>query len=61
MSDEQIRALDTDIKASLENDRLPCAVAFKLAKKHKVAPRTVGDAANRLGIKIAHCQLGCFP
>ncbi|MFH1002779.1 MAG: hypothetical protein V1780_01385 [Chloroflexota bacterium] len=53
--------LDEAIRAELVNGRLPCAVAFKLAKQHKVAPRQVGDAANRLNIKIKSCQLGCFP
>ena len=53
--------LEEEMKASLVNGRLPCAQAFRIAKKFKVAPREVGDAANRLNIKIATCQLGCFP
>jgi hypothetical protein len=55
------RALEEDMRASLVDGRLPCAEAFKIAKKLKVAPRQVGDAANELDIKIANCQLGCFP
>jgi hypothetical protein len=55
------RTLDEEIRASLVNGKLPCARAFGIAKRLKVAPRDVGDAANRLGIKIASCQLGCFP
>ena len=46
---------------NLEFGKLPCAVAFSIAKKLKVSPRQVGDAANELRIKIATCQLGCFP
>lgn len=53
--------LEMEIQASLVNGRLPCAVAFKIARKLKVAPRQVGDTANRLNIKIMSCQLGCFP
>lgn len=53
--------LERKIKSSLVNSRLPCAVAFKIAKEMKVSPRDVGDAANRLSIKISNCQLGCFP
>ena len=53
--------LEEEIRASLVDGRLPCAQAFRIAKKFKVAPRDVGDAANRLKIKIANCQLGCFP
>ena len=53
--------LDTKIKASLVNGKLPCAVAFGIAKELKVSPRDVGDAANRLSLKISSCQRGCFP
>ena len=55
------KALEEELKASLVEGKLPCAVAFKIAKKLKVAPKEVGDAANELKIKIASCQLGCFP
>jgi len=54
-------ALEKEMRASLVNGKLPCAVAFKIARKLKVSPKQVGDAANRLNIKIASCQLGCFP
>jgi len=50
-----------EIKASLVNGKLPCAAAFQIAKKLGVAPKQVGDAANEINIKIASCQLGCFP
>lgn len=60
-SGEIDRALEDEIRASLVNGKLPCAVAFRIAKKLKVSPRQVGDAANRLKIKISGCQLGCFP
>ena len=53
--------LERKVKSSLVNGRLPCAVAFKIARELKVSPRGVGDAANRLSIKISNCQLGCFP
>jgi hypothetical protein len=55
------KALEDEIKASLVNGKLPCAVAFSIAKKLKVAPKDVGNAANELNIRIASCQLGCFP
>ncbi len=53
--------LEMKIKSSLVNGRLPCAVAFRIAKELKVSPRDVGNAANRLSVKISSCQLGCFP
>jgi hypothetical protein len=55
------RALEEEMRASLVNGKLPCAVAFKIVRKLKVSPKQVGDAANRLNIKISSCQLGCFP
>jgi len=55
------RTLEEELQASLVNGKLPCAQAFRIAKKFKVAPRQVGDMANKLNIKISSCQLGCFP
>ena len=52
--------LEEKIKSSLVNGKLPCAVAFKIAKELKVSPREVGETADKLGIRIARCQLGCF-
>lgn len=54
-------ALEREIRAVLVGGKLPCAAAFGVAKKLGVSPGDVGDTANRLGIKIASCQLGCFP
>lgn len=53
--------LEEKIKSSLVNGKLPCATAFKIARELKVSPRQVGEAANKLAIKICNCQLGCFP
>ncbi len=53
-------ALEEELKASLVDSYLPCAVAFKVARKIKVAPREVGETANKLKIRIISCQLGCF-
>ncbi|GAJ06503.1 unnamed protein product [marine sediment metagenome] len=55
------RELEKELKASLVEGRLPCAVAFEIGRKLEVSPRKVGDMANRLKIKISSCQLGCFP
>ena len=55
------RTLEEELEASLVDGRLPCAIAFKIARKLKVTPRQVGEATNKLNIKIAGCQLGCFP
>ena len=54
------QSLEEELKESLVNGRLPCAVAFKISGKHGVSTRKIGDMANRLNIKISSCQLGCF-
>ena len=53
--------LEEKVKLSLVDGKLPCAVAFKIAKELKVSPREVGETANKLAIRIGSCQLGCFP
>jgi len=57
MSDDELEA---KIKSVLVDGRLPCPVAFKIAKELKVRPLEVKEAADRLSIKICNCQLGCF-
>lgn len=46
-------------KAGAEK-RLPCAVAFKIAKDLDVPVAEVGRTCNELDIKVVGCQLGCF-
>ena len=55
------KAIEDEIRTSLVDGKLPCAVAFQIAKKHSVTPQQVGDTANEINIRIASCQLGCFP
>ncbi|MBI2329546.1 MAG: hypothetical protein HYU85_07955 [Chloroflexi bacterium] len=52
--------LEDKIVSSLVDERLPCLVAFDVAGEVKVGRRQVGDAANRLKIRVVDCQLGCF-
>jgi hypothetical protein len=52
--------LEGEVKASLVDGYLPCAVAFKVARKFKVAPKQVGDTATNLNIRTVSYQLGCF-
>ena len=48
------------IKGALTEGRLPCASAFKIARRLKVSPHQVGEVANELDVKISRCQLGLF-
>ncbi|MBP7737448.1 MAG: hypothetical protein KA369_15815 [Spirochaetes bacterium] len=49
-----------EITACLKEGRLPCADAWAIAKKLKVAKMDVSAACEKLGIKITSCQLGAF-
>jgi hypothetical protein len=53
--------LAEEVKASLVNGKLPCKVAFQVARKLNAGRKLVGDTATQLKIKISECQLGCFP
>jgi hypothetical protein len=53
--------LDKKIQESLIEGKLPCAKAFQIAKELKVSTKEIGEACNRLKIKVRSCQLGCFP
>jgi hypothetical protein len=53
--------LERKIQSSLVEGKLPCPMAFKIARELKVTPKEVGEACNRLKIKVRSCQLGCFP
>jgi len=59
MSDKEKAILDA---AVVREDRkvLTCAVAVSLSREHDMSMKEIGDACNRLGIKIRECQLGCF-
>ena len=52
--------LESEVKASLVDGYLPCSIALEVARKLEVAPKVVGDVANKLGIRIINCQLDCF-
>lgn len=39
---------------------IACTAALRLAEELGIPPRALGEVANRLGIKIRSCQLGCF-
>ncbi len=48
------------IGGSLTEDRLPCASAFKIARRLEVSPPQVREVADELAVKISRCQLGLF-
>jgi len=52
--------LEARIKSSLINGRLPCPAAFLIAKDLNLDLKEVGEAIDKLGIKVNDCQLGLF-
>ncbi len=49
-----------EMRRRLVEGRLPCAVAWGLAKRLGLARLEVSGAAEALKIRISACQLGCF-
>jgi LAO/AO transport system kinase len=49
-----------EIQKKAINNRLPCAVARKIALDLSVPYKEVGIAADELRVKITACELGCF-
>lgn len=60
LSGKLITELEGTIISSLKKGYLSCPAAWKIAKDYYIPKRTVGEIADRLGIRITNCQLGCF-
>ncbi|MFC1955404.1 hypothetical protein ACFLWZ_02545 [Chloroflexota bacterium] len=60
LSNEMLSQLEDSVKASLKDGYLPCAVAFKIAKEARIPKIAVGAMTDRVGIRVTHCQIGCF-
>ena len=52
--------IDQAIQNALVEGQLPCAAAFVIAQSLGVDPLQVGQAADRLGVRLSKCQLGLF-
>ena len=57
MKQEEIIA---KLKEAAREGKIPCAMAFKIAKECSVSTKEIGNLLNQLKIKITSCQLGCF-
>ena len=60
LSGEVIAQSEDTIKSSLKEGYLPCLIAWKIAKEYNIPKIAVGEIADRLGIRVTNCQLGCF-
>lgn len=63
-SDMNIEEIDKVVREEAGADsgegHLPCARALGIVRRLEIPPGDIGDAANRLNIRIIDCQLGCF-
>ncbi|MDD4238267.1 MAG: hypothetical protein PHT62_06905 [Desulfotomaculaceae bacterium] len=48
------------VKRTAKEGRISCTEARKLAEELNVQVRVVGDAADKLKVKLISCELGCF-
>jgi hypothetical protein len=48
------------IKEAAEDGKIPCSLAFKIARENKISTKELGELLNQMKIKIVQCQLGCF-
>ncbi len=52
--------LESALAERAVDGRIPCKVALATANEHNVSPKVVGEALDRMDIRIVNCQLGCF-
>jgi hypothetical protein len=48
------------IKARTKEGRISCAEAMEIAKETKTPTLKMGQVLDDMGVRIVHCQLGCF-
>ena len=60
LSVEELAQLEGKVKGSLKDGYLSCPIAWKIAKEAKVTKIAIGEIADRLGVRIADCQIGFF-
>ncbi len=57
MKEEEIAA---KLKEAAKDGKISCAMAQEIASENKIPMKQVGNFLNKMKIKIAQCQLGCF-
>ena len=57
---EKNSLLDKEILNRVTDNELSCVAAFEIAVKLNVPAKDIGEAADRLKLKLVNCQLGLF-
>lgn len=52
--------VESEVKSSLVNGKLPCKTAWEIADKFKLERPVITSLCESLNIKIGNCQLGAF-
>ncbi|OPY69975.1 MAG: hypothetical protein A4E57_00853 [Syntrophorhabdaceae bacterium PtaU1.Bin034] len=57
---ETLTDLESAVTSALEDGCLPCPVGWRVADKLGVPRISVGAVLDKLGVRVANCQLGFF-
>jgi len=57
---EQQAELETRLISAAKDGRIQCSSAQAIAKSLNLTYGIVGNAADKLKLRISKCQLGCF-
>jgi hypothetical protein len=49
------------VKSQTKNGKIACKQALKISTEEGISSKDLGALLNELKIKVANCQLGCFP
>jgi hypothetical protein len=60
LAPEMLALLGSAIKAALKDGYLPCPIGWRIAKDAAVPRIVLGAVMDKLGVRIANCQLGFF-
>jgi hypothetical protein len=54
-------AITKKVKSKIKGGKIACKQALKIVEEEGVSSKDLGALLNELKIKVANCQLGCFP
>jgi hypothetical protein len=49
------------VKKKTKDGKIACKQALKISAEEGISSKDLGALLNELKIKVANCQLGCFP
>jgi hypothetical protein len=54
-------AITKKVKSKTKDGKIACKQALKISEEEGISSKKLGALLNELKIKVASCQLGCFP